>query len=74
MVDIMNDPDCPRAGRHREIENAVVNAGEESVQRVIGAVRNFTNPFTVADKNRLEKACIFWCARPHGNRDGRDPS
>ena len=53
MVDITNDPDCPRAGRHRELEKAVVNEGEESVQRVIGVVRDFTNPFTIADKNRL---------------------
>ena len=53
MVDIINDPDCPRAGRHREPEKAEVKKGEKSFQRVLAAVRNFPNPFTVADKNRL---------------------
>ena len=53
MVDIINDPDCPRAGRHRALEKAKVKKCEESVQRVLAALTNFTNPFTVADKNRL---------------------
>ena len=30
-------------GRHRELENAGVKKGEDSVQRVLAAVRNFTN-------------------------------
>ena len=53
MVDIINDPNCPRARRHRELDNSEAKKGEESVQRVLDAVRNFTNPFTVADKNRI---------------------
>ena len=53
MIDITNDPDCPRAGRHCELNKVEVKKCEESVQRVLAAVRNFINPFTVADKNRL---------------------
>jgi hypothetical protein len=53
MVDITNDPDCPRAGRHCELKKAEVKKCEESVQCVLAAVSNFTNPFTVTDKNRL---------------------
>ena len=53
MVDITNDPDCPRTGRHRELEKTETKKADESVQRVLAAVRNFTNPFTVADKNRF---------------------
>lgn len=53
MVDLIDDPDCPRAGRHRELEKAEVKKGEEAVQRILTAVRNFTNPFTIADKDRL---------------------
>ena len=53
IIDITNDPDCLKAGKHRELKNAEVKKCEESVQRIIAAVRNFTNPFTVADKNRL---------------------
>ena len=61
MVDIIKDPDCPRAERHRELEKAEVKKFLESVQRVFAAVRNFTNHFTVADKNKLPD---FWCAVP----------
>ena len=53
MVDINNDPDCQRPGRHCELKKAEVKKCDESVQRFLAAVRNFTNPFTVADKNRL---------------------
>ena len=53
MVDITNDPNCPRVGRHCELKKAKVKKCEESVQHVFAAFRNFTNPFTVADKNRL---------------------
>lgn len=53
MVDVIDDPDHPKAGRHRELEKAEIRKGEESVQRVLTAVRNFTNPFTISDKDRL---------------------
>ena len=53
MVDITNGVDCPRPGRHCELKKAEVKKCEEAVQRFLAAVRNFTNPFTVTDKNRL---------------------
>ena len=50
----MNDnPDCPRAGKHRELERAEIRKSEEAVQRTIAAIHNFTNPFTLADKEYL---------------------
>lgn len=53
MVGLIDDPDCPRAGRHRELEKAEVRKSEKAVQRILTAVRNFTNPFTITDKDRL---------------------
>ncbi|XP_068202843.1 uncharacterized protein [Palaemon carinicauda] len=53
MACLLDDPDCPRAGRHRELEKAEIKKSEKAVQRVITAVRNFTNPFTIPDKDRL---------------------
>ncbi|XP_068235071.1 uncharacterized protein [Palaemon carinicauda] len=53
MAGLLDDPDCPRAGRHRELEKAEIKKSEKAVQRVITAVRNFTNPFTIPDKDRL---------------------
>ncbi|XP_033987161.1 uncharacterized protein LOC117483109 [Trematomus bernacchii] len=53
MVDLIKDPDCPRAGKHRELEKAEVKKGEEAIQRTIVTIRNFRNPFTISDKDRL---------------------
>ena len=53
MVDLVDDPDCPKAGKHRELEKAEIRKSEEAVQRVLTAVRNFTNPFTITDKDSL---------------------
>ncbi|KAI9541765.1 hypothetical protein NQZ68_027129 [Dissostichus eleginoides] len=53
MVDFIKDPDCPRAGKHRELEKAEGKKGEEAIQRTIETIRNFTNPFTISDKDRL---------------------
>ncbi|KAK1892128.1 NN'-diacetyllegionaminic acid synthase [Dissostichus eleginoides] len=53
MVDLIKDPDCPRAGKHRELEKAEGKKGEEAIQRTIETIRNFTNPFTISDKDRL---------------------
>ncbi|KAL3043842.1 hypothetical protein OYC64_003656 [Pagothenia borchgrevinki] len=32
MVDLIKDPDCPRAGKHRELEKAKVKKDEEAIQ------------------------------------------
>ena len=53
MVDLIDDPDCPRVGKHRKLEKAEVKKGEEAVQRILTAVRNFSNPFISADKDML---------------------
>ena len=54
MADLITDPDNPRSGRHRELEKAEISKSEQAVVRVIdGAVKNFTNPFMIADKERL---------------------
>ncbi|XP_068200377.1 uncharacterized protein [Palaemon carinicauda] len=53
MAGFLDDPDCPRAGRYRELEKAEIKKSEKAVQRFITAVRNFTNPFTIPDKDRL---------------------
>jgi len=35
MVDLQQDPDSPRAGRHRELEKAEIKKSEDAVQRVV---------------------------------------
>ncbi len=53
MCGLINDPDCPKAGKHRELEKAEIRKSEEAVKRTITAIRNFTNPFTLVDKDHL---------------------
>jgi hypothetical protein len=53
MCGLIDDPDCPKAGKHRELERAEIKKSEEAVQRTISAIRNFTNPFSLVDKDHL---------------------
>ena len=46
-------PDYPKAGKHRELERAEIKKSEDAVQRTMSAVRNFTNPFSIPDKDHL---------------------
>jgi len=53
MSGLINDPDCPKAGKHRELERAEIKKSEDAVQRTISAKRNFTNPFSLVNKDHL---------------------
>ena len=53
MCDMIDDPECPKAGKHRELEAAQIKKSEEAVQRTITAIRSFTDPFSIMDKDRL---------------------
>ncbi|XP_052812099.1 uncharacterized protein LOC128239473 isoform X2 [Mya arenaria] len=53
MCGLVDDPDCPKAGKHRELERAEVKKSEEAVQRTITAITSFSNPFALPDKDHL---------------------
>lgn len=53
MCGLIDDPECPKAGKHRELEKTEIKKSEEAVQRAIAAINNFTNPFTLPDKEHL---------------------
>ena len=53
MCNLISDPDCPKAGRHRELEAAEVKKSEAAVQRTLAAINSFTNPFTIPNKDSL---------------------
>ena len=53
MCDMIEDPDCPKSGRHRELDSSVIRKSEKAVQDTITAINNFTNPFKIADKEKL---------------------
>ena len=50
---LVDDPESPRSGKHRELETAQIGKCEKAVQSTIFAILNFTNPFSLCDKERL---------------------
>lgn len=53
MCGLLDDPECPKAERHHELERADIKKPKEVVTRTITAIESFTNPFNVADKDHL---------------------
>ena len=53
MSGLIDDLDCPKAGKHCELERAKTQKSEKAVQRTISAIRNFTNPLSLLDKDPL---------------------
>ena len=53
MCGLINDPDIPKAGKHRELHYHNIKKSEWAVKSVIKAICNFTNPWRIANKNRL---------------------
>ncbi len=53
MCGLIQDPECPKAGKHRELEAAEIKKSENAVQRTLEAIKNFTNPFDINDKDHL---------------------
>ena len=44
MVDIINDPDCPRAGKHRELDKAEVEKGQFSSSLLLSRTSLIISP------------------------------
>ena len=72
MCGLIDDPDCPKAGKHRELERAEIKKSEKAVQRTISAIRNFTNPFEVVDKDHLYNLASGAPASPEVEKDVLD--
>ncbi|XP_034071336.1 uncharacterized protein LOC117545602 [Gymnodraco acuticeps] len=53
MCGMIDDPEMPKAGKHRELEPAQIKKSELAVQSVISAINGFTNPWRIPDKSRL---------------------
>ncbi|CAH1773854.1 unnamed protein product [Owenia fusiformis] len=53
FIKFAKSTDCPKGGRHRELERSEIKKSEEAVQRTISAILSFTNPFTLTDKHHL---------------------
>ena len=69
LCGLIDDPECPKAGKHRELEQAEIRKSEEAVQKVICTIHNFMNPFDVPDKDHLYSLSSGAPASPEVERD-----
>ena len=53
MCGLIDDPECPKAGKHHELEAAEIKKSEKAVQRTLTAIKTFIDPFAITDKDRL---------------------
>ena len=56
MLDVcgmINDSECPSAGKYRDLEAAQVRKSERAIQNVMIAISHFTNPWRTRNKEKL---------------------
>ena len=69
LCELINDPDSPKAGRHRELETAEIKKSEAAAQRAIDSIHSVSNPFTIPDKDKLYSLSSDAAASPEVERD-----
>ena len=69
MCGLINDPDSPKAGHHRELEKAEIQKFEDAVKNVLSVINSFTNPFKVVDKDHLFSLASSAPASPEVEND-----
>ena len=60
MCGLIDDPECPKAGKHRELKAAEIKKSEEAVQRTI---KTFTDPFAITDKETISHLVLLFLQR-----------
>ena len=53
MCDMIDDPECLKSGKHRDLEASQIKKNECAVKKVMEAISHFTNPSKIHDKERL---------------------
>ena len=53
MCDMIDDPERPKSGKHRDIEVSQIKKSENAVKKIMEAISHFTNPWRIANKDRL---------------------
>ena len=50
---MIDDPEIPKAGKHRELQASEMKKSREAVHRTQCVIKDLINPFTIADKENL---------------------
>ena len=53
ICDMIDDPECPKSGNHQDLEASQIKKSEWTVKKIMEAISHFTNPWKIADKEKL---------------------
>ena len=53
MCYMIDDPECPKSGKLRDLEACQIKKSECAVKKILEAISDFTNPWKIADKEKL---------------------
>ena len=53
MCGMIDDPECPKYGKHRDLEASQIKKNECAVKKIMEAISHFTNPWKIVDKEKL---------------------
>ena len=53
MCDMIDDPECPKSGKHRDLEASQIKKSECAVKRVMQAISHFMILWKIPDRERL---------------------
>ena len=67
MCSLIDDPECLRVGKHRELEKSEIKKSERAVELVITSIQNFMNPFDFLYNFRQTSSLQYclWCTYPY---------
>ena len=53
MCYMIDDPEFPKSGKLRDLEACQIKKSECAVKKIMEAISDFTNPWKIADKEKL---------------------
>ena len=53
MCEMIDDPECPKSGKHHEVDASQIKKSECAVKKVMEAISHFTNLWKIPNKKRL---------------------
>ena len=53
ICDMIDDPECPKSGKHRDLGSSQIKKSECAVKKIMGAISHFIDRRKVDDKEKL---------------------
>ena len=53
ICDMIDDPECPKTGKHRDLGSSQIKKSECAVKKIMEAISHFIDPWKIAGKEKL---------------------